>query len=102
MSWRRSSRRAREGSRAAARGAGRGGCRGGGGEGWSRARFAWGLRRGELASLDVVDFRPHPKLLEFGAFGQVHVRWGKAKRGGGPQRRTVLTVFEWAVDVVEQ
>jgi integrase/recombinase XerC len=30
------------------------------------------------------------------------VRWGKAKRGGGPQRRTVLTVFDWAVDVVEQ
>jgi integrase/recombinase XerC len=67
-----------------------------------KVKFAWGLRRGELASLDVVDFRPHPKLLEFGAFGQVHVRWGKAKRGGGPQRRTVLTVFEWAVDVVEQ
>jgi site-specific recombinase XerD len=26
----------------------------------------------------------------------------KAKRGGGPQRRSVLTVFDWAVDVVEQ
>jgi integrase/recombinase XerC len=67
-----------------------------------KVKFAWGLRRGELASLDVVDFRPHPKLPEFGAFGQVHVRWGKAKRGGGPQRRTVLTVFDWAVAVVEQ
>jgi integrase/recombinase XerC len=30
------------------------------------------------------------------------VRWGKAKRGGGPQRRTVLTVFDWAVPVLEQ
>jgi integrase/recombinase XerC len=65
-------------------------------------KLAWGLRRGELASLDVVDFRPHPKLPEFRGFGQVHARWGKAKRGGGPQRRTVLTVFDWAVDVVEQ
>jgi integrase/recombinase XerC len=67
-----------------------------------KVKFAWGLRRAELASLDVVDFRAHAKLPEFGAFGQVHVRWGKAKRGGGPQRRTVLTVFDWAVDVVEQ
>ena len=67
-----------------------------------KVKFAWGLRRAELASLDTVDFRPHPRLPEFGAFGQVHVRWGKAKRGGGPQRRTVLTVFDWAVDVVEQ
>ena len=47
--------------------------------------------------LDTVDFRAHPKLPEFGGYGQVHVRWGKAKRGGGPQRRTVLTVFDWAV-----
>jgi integrase/recombinase XerC len=67
-----------------------------------KVKFAWGLRRAELASLDLVDFRPHPKLPEFGAFGQVHVRWGKAKRGGGPQRRVVLSVFDWAVDVVEQ
>ena len=67
-----------------------------------KVKFAWGLRRAELASLDMVDFRPHPKLPEFGGFGQVHVRWGKAKRGGGPQRRTVLTVFDWAVEVVEQ
>ncbi len=67
-----------------------------------KTKFAWGLRRAEVASLDVVDFRAHAKLSQFGGFGQVHVRWGKSKRGGGPQRRTVLTVFDWAVDVVEQ
>jgi site-specific recombinase XerD len=67
-----------------------------------KVKFAWGLRRAEVAMLDTVDFRAHPKLPEFGSFGQLHVRWGKAKRGGGPQRRTVLTVFDWAVDVVEQ
>jgi len=71
-------------------------------DGMFKVKFAWGLRRGELASLDVVDFRPHAKLPEFGGFGQVHVRWGKAKRGGGPQRRTVLTVFGWAVEVIGQ
>ncbi len=67
-----------------------------------KVKFGWGLRRAEVAMLDLVDFRSHPKLPEFGAFGQVHVRWGKSKRGGGPQRRTVLTVFDWAPDVVEQ
>lgn len=67
-----------------------------------KVKFGWGLRRAEVAMLDVVDFRPHAKLPEFGGFGQLHVRWGKAKRGGGPQRRTVLTVFDWAPGVVEQ
>jgi site-specific recombinase XerD len=67
-----------------------------------KVAFAWGLRRAEVAMLDTVDFRSHPKLPEFGGYGQLHVRWGKAKRGGGPQRRTVLTVFEWAPEIVEQ
>jgi integrase/recombinase XerC len=67
-----------------------------------KVKFAWGLRRAEVAMLDVCDFRAAGKLPEFGAFGQVHVRYGKAKRGGSPRRRTVLTVFDWAVEVVEQ
>jgi integrase/recombinase XerC len=61
-----------------------------------------GLRRAEVAMLDVCDFRAAGKLPEFGAYGQVHVRYGKAKRGGSPRRRTVLTVFDWAVEVVAQ
>ena len=64
--------------------------------------FAWGLRRAETASLDVVDFRPHAVLPEFGQFAALHVRYGKSMAGGPPRRRTVLTVFDWAVDVVEQ
>ena len=67
-----------------------------------KIKFAWGLRRAEVAMLDVVDFRPAARMPEFRGVGQVHVRHGKAKRGGGPQRRTVLTVFDWAVEVVEQ
>jgi integrase/recombinase XerC len=67
-----------------------------------KVKFAWGLRRAEVAMLDVCDFRPAAKLPEFGAYGQVHVRYGKSKRGGGPQRRTVLTVFDWATEVLEQ
>ena len=56
--------------------------------------FGWGLRRRELAMLDVCDFRPDARLPEFGGYAQVHVRHGKSKRGGGPQRRTVLSVFD--------
>ena len=48
-----------------------------------KVKLAWGLRRAEVAMLDVCDFRPAARLPEFGAFGQVHVRHGKAKRGGG-------------------
>jgi integrase/recombinase XerC len=67
-----------------------------------KVKFAWGLRRAEVSLLDTCDFRAAAALPEFGAFGAVHVRYGKAKRGGGPQRRTVLSVFGWAVEVIEQ
>jgi integrase/recombinase XerC len=67
-----------------------------------KVMFAWGLRRAETASLDVVDFRAHAALPEFGEFAALHVRYGKSMPGGPPRRRTVLTVFDWAVEVVEQ
>lgn len=67
-----------------------------------KVMFAWGLRRTETASLDVVDFRAHATLPEFGEFAALHVRYGKAMPGGPPRRRTVLSVFDWAVEVVEQ
>jgi site-specific recombinase XerD len=28
----------------------------------------------------------------------LHVRFGKAKRGGAPRRRTVISLFDWAVE----
>ncbi len=67
-----------------------------------KVMFGWGLRRAETARLDVADFRPNAKLPEFRSVAQVHVRFGKAMRGGPPRRRTVLTVFDWAADVAEQ
>jgi site-specific recombinase XerD len=67
-----------------------------------KVMFGWGLRRHETARLDVVDVRPHHALPEFRAIGALHVRYGKAMRGGPPQRRTVLSVFDWAVAALEQ
>jgi integrase/recombinase XerC len=64
--------------------------------------YAWGLRRSELVRLDLCDFHRNPRLPRFGRFGVLRVRYGKAARGGNPRPRNVLTVFPWAIEVVEQ
>lgn len=66
--------------------------------------YAFGLRRSEAYGLDVADLRRNPKARQFGRFGAVMVRHGKASRGGAPKRRTVLTVpeMDWIVGVLEQ
>jgi len=64
--------------------------------------YAWGLRRGEAAMLDVVDFGPNPAVAAFGRFGSVRVRYGKGSNGSGPRYRVVLTVFDWAPEVLDQ
>ena len=64
--------------------------------------YGWGLRRREAIMLDLADLHPNPTADRFGRYGALHVRWGKAKRGGAPRRRTVLGVFEWAVEALQQ
>lgn len=69
-----------------------------------KTTYAFGLRRNELARLDVADLRPNPHMLDWGTYGSVHVRYGKATTGSLPRRRTVLAVpeFDWAVDGLRQ
>ncbi|MBS2966665.1 tyrosine-type recombinase/integrase [Actinocrinis puniceicyclus] len=62
--------------------------------------YAWGLRRTECSKLDLVDFGRNPAAPEFGRFGMLHVRYGKAVRGQPPRRRNVPSVMGWAVDAV--
>jgi len=64
--------------------------------------YGWGLRRREAAMLDVADFATNPAAVELGRFGVVHVRYGKAMRGGPPRRRAVATVMPWAAEALEQ
>ncbi|MEV0732315.1 tyrosine-type recombinase/integrase [Polymorphospora sp. NPDC050346] len=66
--------------------------------------YAFGLRRREAVLLDLVDLRSNPKVREYGRFGAVFVRYGKASRGSPPKRRMVLTVpeMDWVVDVLDQ
>jgi len=54
--------------------------------------YGWGLRRTETARLDVTDWGRNPAAPEFGRFGMLHVRYGKAVRGQPPRRRNVPAV----------
>ncbi|MGB3439480.1 MAG: tyrosine-type recombinase/integrase [Actinophytocola sp.] len=67
-----------------------------------KTAYAYGLRRNETRMLDAVDFGRNPRGPEFGDFGVCYVRYGKAQRGSPPKRRSVLTVWTWSVDVLEQ
>lgn len=62
--------------------------------------YGWGLRRTEAAKLDLVDFGRNAAAPQFGRYGMLNVRYGKAKRGQPPRRRNVLSVMDWAVDAV--
>lgn len=69
-----------------------------------KTTYAFGLRRNELARLDVADLRPNPHMRDWGTYGSVHVRYGKAIAGSLPRRRTVLAVpeFDWAITGLKQ
>ena len=62
--------------------------------------YGWGLRRTETSKLDVADFGRNPAAPEFGRFGMLNVRYGKAKKGQPPRRRNVAAVMGWAVEAV--
>jgi site-specific recombinase XerD len=68
-----------------------------------KVTYAYGLRRQEVARLDLADLRTNAKAPRFGRCGVLAVRHGKAARGGPPQRRTVLLVpeMDWVMPVIE-
>jgi len=62
--------------------------------------YGWGLRRTEASKLDLADWGRNPAASEFGRYGMLHVRYGKAVRGQPPRRRKVPSVMAWAVEAV--
>nr|WP_307082240.1 tyrosine-type recombinase/integrase [Streptomyces canus] len=66
--------------------------------------YAFGLRRQEACGLDLCDLRRNLKVADYGRFGAIFVRYGKASKGGTPKRRSVLTVpeMDWIVGVLDQ
>lgn len=67
-----------------------------------KVTYAYGLRRNEVRQLEVTDFGRNPKAPEFDDLGVLYVRHGKAMRGSAPKRRSVLTVFGWVTDVIDE
>ena len=69
-----------------------------------KTAYAFGLRRSELCRLELADLRPNPHVPEWGTYGSLHVRYGKAIKGGVPRRRTVLAVpeFDWVIKGLRQ
>jgi hypothetical protein len=62
--------------------------------------YAWGLRANEVTPADRGLSR-NRRAPQFGEFGVLQVRYGKAQRGSPPKRRSVLTVFDWSPDVLD-
>lgn len=67
-----------------------------------KTAYGYGLRRNETRMLNEVDFGPNPHGREFGDYGTLMVRHGKAKKGSPPKRRSVLTVWLWTPVVIEE
>lgn len=64
--------------------------------------YAWGLRRREAAMLETVDWSANSAAAQFGRYGALSVRYGKALKGSPPRRRTVLTTMGWAAEAVAE
>ena len=67
-----------------------------------KVAYAYGLRRNEARMLDVADFGRNAHAPEFGDRGVCYVRHGKAMKGSPPKPRSVLTVWPWAGEVLEE
>ncbi len=67
-----------------------------------KVAYAWGLRRREVRMLDLEDFGTNPRAPEFGRLGVLYVRHGKAMRASPPKQRSVLSVFGWAGECLEE
>ncbi|MEO3876775.1 tyrosine-type recombinase/integrase [Nonomuraea sp. B12E4] len=67
-----------------------------------KTAYAFGLRRNETRMLDTADLGRNPEGVEFGEYGVLYVRHGKAQKGSPPKRRSVLTVWPWAAEILEQ
>lgn len=67
-----------------------------------KTAYAYGLRRNETRMLDLTDFGRNPQGREFGEYGTLLVRYGKAKKGSPPKRRSVLTVWTWTPGTIEE
>src|SRR5260370_36369246 len=62
--------------------------------------YGGGVRGTETSKLDLTDWGRNSAAPEFGRYGMLNVRYGKAKRGQPPRRGNVASVMGWAVEAV--
>jgi integrase/recombinase XerC len=67
-----------------------------------KVAYAWGLRRREVKMLETTDFGANPQAPEFERLGVLYVRHGKAMKGSAPKHRSVLSVFGWATECLDE
>lgn len=67
-----------------------------------KTAYAYGLRINEVRQLETIDFGRNPKATQFEGYGVLRVRHGKAMKGSAPKPGSVLTVFDWSVDVLDE
>jgi integrase len=67
-----------------------------------KTAYGFGLRRNEIRMLDTVDFGRNPDGPEFGEYGVLYVRHGKAEKGSPPKRRGVVTVWDWSAEGLQE
>jgi hypothetical protein len=67
-----------------------------------KTAYAFGLRRNESRMLDTVDFGRNPNRQEFGEYGVLYVRHGKAKKGSPARRRSVVAVRDWPAEILQE
>lgn len=61
----------------------------------------FGLRCNETRMLDAVGFGHNIHGTEFGEYGLCRVRFSKAMKGSPPKQRSVLTVWNWMPDILD-
>lgn len=67
-----------------------------------KTAYSWGLRSNELRHLQVVDFSRNSRAPYLGDLGVLRVRWGKPHRGSAKKVRSVLTVWPWSAEMIDQ
>jgi integrase len=66
-----------------------------------KTAYSYGLRVNELRHLQIVDLSPNYRSPYFGDYGVLHVRWGKSSAGTEFKPRSVMTVFDWSAEVLD-
>ena len=65
-----------------------------------KVMYGWGCAGPRRRSWTSWTWGRNPAAPEFGRYGTLNVRYGKAKRGQPPRRRNVPSVMGWAVEAV--